>query len=203
MTVPIEPLSDLRLDRGLLHIFVAGPGYGEGIAVALPDTGWLLVDGCQVERAIPLLKIFTRWRGGDDRVECLVLTHPHKDHAMGFRRVLEETAPIRVGLTAPPEDPELPFRLLPPSADEATSEDLSRRVVQDALAAVRRYARARPGALLAMSAGVTIPVQRSPVTITTRSPPGATVAAAFVAALLGGALDPNELSAVIELVYGA
>jgi hypothetical protein len=201
--VPIEPLADLRLDRTLLHVFVAGPGYGEGIAIALPETGWLLVDGCQVERAAPLLRIFTRWRTADDRVDGLILTHPHKDHAMGFRRVLEETAPSRVALTAPPADPELPFRLLPQPADEATSEAVPRRVVQDALAAVQRYVRARPGALLAMSAGVAIPVQSSAVTVTTRSPPEATVSAAFAAALVGGALDPNELSAIIELVFGA
>ncbi|TVQ88165.1 MAG: hypothetical protein EA397_17370 [Deltaproteobacteria bacterium] len=38
-----------QLDRSLLHVFVAGPGTGEGIAIALPgpDLGWILIDGCR------------------------------------------------------------------------------------------------------------------------------------------------------------
>jgi hypothetical protein len=27
------------LDRALLHVFIAGPGYGEGLAIALPHAG--------------------------------------------------------------------------------------------------------------------------------------------------------------------
>ena len=46
---PASRLDELAiLSRDLLYVFVAGPGYGEGIAVAFPERGWLMVDGCQV-----------------------------------------------------------------------------------------------------------------------------------------------------------
>src|SRR5437868_8703617 len=90
------------LDRQWLHVFVAGPGYGEGIAVALPVQGWLVVDGCQVANGeLPILEILERWRGTDDPVDCAVLTHSHQDHAFGVRRVLEYAKPTTVGLAAP------------------------------------------------------------------------------------------------------
>jgi hypothetical protein len=42
----IEPLSSLiHLDRTLLYMFLAGPGYGEGIAIALPETGTFALSG--------------------------------------------------------------------------------------------------------------------------------------------------------------
>jgi hypothetical protein len=66
-----------QLDRSLLHLFVAGPGYGEAVAVALPERGWLLVDGCSVDDdGLPLRSILERWRGksGDDPIDCHALT---------------------------------------------------------------------------------------------------------------------------------
>ena len=56
------------LDRSLLHVFVAGPGYGEGIAIALPGQGWLLLDGCETTHGkLPLVAILERWRRADER----------------------------------------------------------------------------------------------------------------------------------------
>lgn len=64
-----------ELDRSLLHLFVAGPGEGEGIAVALPGSGWLMVDGCRTgpprRREFPLEHVWKRWSGPQDRVEAL------------------------------------------------------------------------------------------------------------------------------------
>lgn len=200
----IAPLDQLvALDRTLLYVFVAGPGYGEGVAVALPEIGWLLVDGCTVDRAVPLLSIYQRWRSAADNVDCLVLTHPHKDHAMGFRRVLEETLPRRVGLTAPPSDPDLALDVLAPGGAGVTSDDTRRRTVVDALGAIRRYASATPGALMGLCQGVEIPTATAGVAVTTRSPPELQVGAAYAAARIAGEFDPNELSAVIEVTFGA
>ena len=103
-----QPLSDLTapLDRSLLHVFVAGPGCGEGIAVALPGQGWILLDGCRVaEDALPLLAVLDRWQAPDDPIDALLLTHPHTDHAFGVRRVVEERAPAKLGVTTSPAEP--------------------------------------------------------------------------------------------------
>ncbi len=201
---PIAALSDLtELDRSLLYVFVAGPGIGEGVAVALPEIGWLLLDGCQVDRDVPLLAIYQRWRSADDHVACLALTHPHQDHAMGFRRVLEETAPRRVGLTSPPGRPWMLLGGLAPTQAGVSSDDQRRRVVIDALGAIRRYADERPGALLGLCEGVTIPTASAQVVVSTCSPPEALVAATYSGALMIGPRDANDLSTVIEVAFGA
>lgn len=202
-TVEIATIAELeRLDRELLYVFVAGPGYGEGVAVALPDVGWLLVDGCQAEQGVPLLRIYNRWRSAADHVDGLVLTHPHKDHAMGFRRVLEETGPRRVGITARPSNPEDALRVIAPGLAGVTSEETRRRTVLDALAAIQRFAATTPGGLLGLCEGVQIPTQCERVTVTTRSPPELVVEASYASVRLGKQLEPNELSAVIEVTYG-
>jgi glyoxylase-like metal-dependent hydrolase (beta-lactamase superfamily II) len=98
------------LDRSLIHVFVAGPGYGEGIAVALPDRGWLVLDGCRISNGrLPLLAILEQWRSGDEPVDALLLTHPHSDHAFGIREVIETTAPRHLGVTTSPTNPALIF----------------------------------------------------------------------------------------------
>lgn len=94
------------LDRSLLHVFVAGPGYGEGIAVALPHSGWIVLDGCRVSTGhLPILSILDRWRSPTEPVDALLLTHPHTDHAFGIRETIEGTAPRRIGVTTSPTTP--------------------------------------------------------------------------------------------------
>lgn len=191
------------LDRRLLHVFVAGPGYGEGVAVALPERGWLLVDGCLADQRPPLLSIVERWRHDDDPVDCLALTHPHKDHAQGFRRVLEETSPSYVGLTAPPEDPLSALAGLAPGLSAVTNDVLKRRAVLDALAAIQRFATARPSGLLALCAGSVVPTTSTRVDVIVRSPGALRIAAELAAYRLGAVADPNELCAVFEINFGA
>lgn len=198
------PLTELvELDRALLYLFVAGPGYGEGVAVALPERGWLLVDSCTVHGAIPLLSVYQRWRGDADQVDCLALTHPHRDHAMGFRAVLEETQPRRVGLTAPPATPDLALQEFAPAVTSITSDANRRRTVLDALGAIRRYADLNPGALMGLCEGVTIPTMSTRTTVTTRSPPEALIEATYAEARMAAVHDPNKLSAVLEVTFGA
>lgn len=57
------------LDRSLLHLFVTGPRDGEGLALALPGTGWVLIDSCQVSEGAWCIafddvgRVAGRWRG--------------------------------------------------------------------------------------------------------------------------------------------
>ena len=129
------------LDRTLLHVFVAGPGYGEGLAIALPHAGWLVIDGCHVaDEGLPLLEILKAWRDPAEAVDCVALTHPHRDHAAGIRRLIEETMPRCVALSTPPSNPARIFaaaddpRLVQPTSDR---QRLSRAL--DALRAIRKY----------------------------------------------------------------
>lgn len=196
-----------QLDRSHLHLFVAGPGYGEAVAVALPERGWLLIDGCSVgDDGLPLRSILERWRakGGDDPVDCLALTHPHKDHAIGFRTILESTNPTRVTLAAPPESP-LDGTVLAGHPEDAptTSEGLRRRAVADACAAIRRYHAAHPGRVISVGQGTPIPVSSPAVTVTVRSPRPEVIALATAAARAGTDIpDPNAVSTVFEIEFG-
>jgi hypothetical protein len=103
------PIDFGELDRDLLHVMVAGPGFGEGVAVALPGRGWILVDGCRVDGPVggdlPLAAIVERYRGSDDPISWMVLTHPHEDHAAGFAETLDRLQPDSVGLAGldPPQ----------------------------------------------------------------------------------------------------
>ncbi|TVQ97838.1 MAG: hypothetical protein EA398_14135, partial [Deltaproteobacteria bacterium] len=67
-----EPLSQLAtLDQDRVHLFVAGPGTGEAIAVHLPNEGWLLLDAATVNvrgsRHSPTVSIVEAW---SDRLNC-------------------------------------------------------------------------------------------------------------------------------------
>lgn len=192
------------LDRTLLHVFVAGPGVGEGIAVALPERGWFFVDGCQAGRGLPLLAIYRAWKDDPDPVDCMALTHPHTDHASGFRGVLEEVAPTHVAITAMPHDPLGAIDVLVPPGSAVTSAGQRRSVVADALGAFKRHAVAHPTSPLALHTGATIPTSTAAVEIVARGPDVSTIAAQFSAWRMGGpsVVDPNELSAVFELTFG-
>jgi hypothetical protein len=99
------------LERGRLHVFVAGPGKGEGIAVAFPGRGWMLIDGCRAgigsSGELPLRAIYQRWCRNADRardpVVGMVLTHPHQDHADGFAELVEELDPEKAYLADTPK----------------------------------------------------------------------------------------------------
>lgn len=98
------------LDRSLLHLFVTGPGYGEGLALALPGSGWVLIDSCHVSEGGPRPQeaILARFQGDDDPVLSLILTHPHKDHVLGFADLVRAASPEEIGVTGnPPPEPNL------------------------------------------------------------------------------------------------
>jgi hypothetical protein len=192
------------LDRSLMHVFVAGPGYGEGIAVALPHSGWIVLDGCRVSTGrLPILAILERWRSSTEPVEALLLTHPHADHAFGIRETIEATAPRRIGVTTSPSSPALVFATAEAglaAASPGALDQLRRRTVIDAMLAIRRRFDSAPGDLLALVDGAQVPVARPGVTAFVRAPDAALVHERLAGGRRG---DPNELSAVVELVFGA
>jgi beta-lactamase superfamily II metal-dependent hydrolase len=86
------------LEAQLLYVFVVGPGVGESIVVRAPGDHRLVVDGCAVgpEGSAPMTLLK---RYGARRVEGVVLTHPHLDHARGLAELLgaEDIDCISVG----------------------------------------------------------------------------------------------------------
>lgn len=192
------------LDRSLLHVFVAGPGYGEGVAVALPHSGWLLLDGCRVSTGrLPILAILDRWRSSGEPVEALLLTHPHTDHAFGIRETIEGTSPRRIGVTTSPASPALVFTTAEAelaAASPGSVDQLRRRTVIDAMLAIRRRFDATPADLIALVDGAQVPLSNSGIAAFVRAPDAALVHDRLAGGHRG---DPNELSAVVELVFGA
>lgn len=191
------------LDRSLLHVFVAGPGYGEGIAVALPHSGWLVLDGCQVSPGrFPVLEILERWRSASEPVEALLLTHPHTDHAFGIRDMIEVAKPRRIGVTTSPTSPELVFTALKAelaAVGPDTLAQLRKRTVVDAMLTIGRRFEAVPADLIALVDGADVLPAHPEVVVHVRAPDAALVHEQLAGGKRG---DPNELSAVVELVFG-
>ena len=104
----MERINPARpLGRDDLAVFVAGPGLGEGVAVALPGGGWILIDGCRtggnVGEDVPLRPIWSTWRrDAADTVKWMLLTHPHGDHVLGFAEVVDAVQPENIGMAGPP-----------------------------------------------------------------------------------------------------
>src|SRR5690606_34016910 len=117
--------------------------YGEGIAIALPGKGWLLLDGCETrDGELPLVAILERWRQPDEPIDAVLLTHPHTDHVYGLRDLIETTAPARVGVTTLPTEPDRIFRAFGATApDRAATRDSRRgsRVLEGMLALRTRF----------------------------------------------------------------
>jgi len=143
-----------ELDRSLLHVFVAGPGTGEGVLVALPDTkGWIAVDGCKVGAEGCLDWLLLEMKGEDEPLALLVLTHPHEDHAAGIPELLERYQPTEVLVTA--DSPvgknlvEQAGGWLTAQKHAATDAGLTLKHATAALVAIASWADANPGRLVA------------------------------------------------------
>lgn len=121
--------TELRED--LLYLVVFGPGYGESIAVRVPPSSWLIVDSLTAEPDFipPALAMMTEHGAS---WSALILTHPHEDHAAGWRALLDSAGEGPVGCALP---------YVPPATSWTHSDDakthLERGTVEDALAAVQ------------------------------------------------------------------
>lgn len=197
-----------RLDRDHLHVFVAGPGLGEGVAVALPESGWLLVDGCTTGtdgRGLPLEAIVTRFRASaDEPVVAMVLTHPHEDHVGGFAELIDALRPRVIGLLAWESPRRGALRALR-SRPASTTDRLRQGSVLRALSAVDRWAEEHPGKLLALCDGVPVPVAPSPAKVIARAPHEDEVVVFVTTEKLQGGYcrDTNRISIVLEVEHGA
>lgn len=209
-------LQDLdSLDRSRLHVFVAGPGTGEGIAVALPEPGlgWVLVDGCRTNRdprgeELSLRWLLRRFRGDPDAdpVRAMVLTHPHADHADGLGELIVELDPECVGIASPDPPASTLASLYGAVVDAEPWSDAEAarrsRQVEAAFKAMRRWEdiHGRPTTALRDGLGWTW----DGVSLATRAP-----TEDELGALLDGVdrktvrAVANRMSLVLELTFGA
>ncbi len=143
MLPPSRELSELGppLRREHLHVFVADPGRGEGIAIALPARGWVVIDSCRAATGASVpFEIVERWRSpDDDPVLWAILSHPHEDHADGFAEIVDGLSPKHIGIAG--------ARSLPRYIDILRDAELPRRTedrrrasqVATALRAIRSW----------------------------------------------------------------
>jgi hypothetical protein len=202
-----EDLERLEvLDRRFLHVFVAGPGRGEGIAVVLPHRGWLVVDGCRaVDGSFPLEHILTQWLAKDDRIEALLLTHPHDDHVAGIPRVIEGYNPAVIALVA--SDPPTASLVLEVIARykraRTTAERLDADAVYAAISAIQTWADKPGHTLLPVTDGTVIEVgAQAAVRICAPTRSGLTRFLREEGRERRMLARANEMSAVAEIAFG-
>ena len=129
------------LDRDHLHVFVVGPGRGEGIAIALPRSGWVLLDGAtSADRKSCLVATVEKWRAStDEPVELCVLSHPHDDHIDGFVEMLPALKPQRIALAGCDGAPKY-VDILTNASSPSNTDDLQKASkVRAAFAAIRLW----------------------------------------------------------------
>lgn len=205
-----ESLSSLEtLRRDWIHVFVAGPGQGEGIAIALPKRGWLLIDGCGTGERFPLEEIVKRWRGPaeEDPIHAMVLTHPHHDHVEGFAELIDALQPERIAVTAGQAPGETLLRttraLLGGRAGENTHGTLLSQKVLAAIVALERWEEKNPGCLLGLTEGQTL-LTHECVSICARAPHVIGLTRFLKKQGLERRLqqEANHISLVLELRFG-
>lgn len=87
----------------LLYVVVFGPGFGESIVLRIPGEAWIVVDGCQFGATSYPANLL---REDGKRWSCVILTHPHLDHASGLEAVID--GPSEAGSILGCVEPTLP-----------------------------------------------------------------------------------------------
>lgn len=207
------PLHETELDRSRLNIFVCGPGYGETIVIGLPTRGWIVIDGAGAKGDYPAHTILET-HAGDEPIDLVLLTHPHKDHRCGLRALLSHTElepQIRkvgcvAALAGTPAKSALAAELAS-SAEfhvDAADERLWTGELRALFERVRSLWADRPETRLNVEAGVVVPSSSEGVHLRVLAPTSKDVAQFFAAPDLSRRLlaRANDLSAVIDLTYG-
>lgn len=190
------------VDPDLLYVFVAGPGQGEAIVVHAPGGAWIVVDGCRSDKKtdgteLPVQALLGKL--GARVVELLVLTHPHRDHAIGIPQVVDAFRPRRVALSGCPKPgPDLAAEAIRLHGLGA-SADQHQRAVLGAIAAIINHTTLNGAELIPLHNGASIPFGRT--IIHARSPDPT-----FLARLFGNGTafqHANEISGVLEVACGS
>lgn len=91
--MPLPTLPPLK--EAPLSLIVFGPGFGESILIRTPEGRWAAIDSARRARrgqpAVNPARALIEELKVD--LDLLVLTHPHLDHAKGFRDLLELGGP--------------------------------------------------------------------------------------------------------------
>lgn len=218
---PPELALPAALDRRRLHFFVLGSGVGECVLVALPEEGWLVIDGCGPKKALPALALLRKYRAPQEPIDAVILTHPHADHYQGIVELLDDAtlgaAIQRIGCVAEYVGTKsveaaagssltLESDVLtrtPPTNDPLVETELGRaRVV---LNRIRSEWEEHPDKQLRLRHGVFIPLKAQGVTAQVMWPEPSVVQRFFQsdAALRQRiAQEANRLSAVLDLRFG-
>ncbi|MFT3714068.1 MAG: hypothetical protein QM817_40925 [Archangium sp.] len=198
----MSSLTDLN--REWLHVFVAGPGKGEGIAVALPNEGWLFIDGCATSDGKPLRRLYDRFATVSEPVVGVIWTHPHQDHADGVAELIAELSPGFVGIAGADADSvvEAWLRGARLRGDRrATSTALKENVVGRAMKSIEYLLGEDPNGLIRLHSGIALPMP-SGITATVRGPERKELLAYLVSLRLTGDFDDvNDFSTVVELEF--
>lgn len=91
-------MSLANLKDDLLYLVVFGPGFGESIVLRIPPSTWIIVDGCRAGSVVPAAQLLSKYKA---KWSCVVLTHPHLDHATGLDAILDLPGSGPVGCAAP------------------------------------------------------------------------------------------------------
>ncbi|QSQ21427.1 MBL fold metallo-hydrolase [Pyxidicoccus parkwayensis] len=198
-----------RLDRRWLHLFVCGPGTGEGLALALPGSGWVFVDACMIDGRSPQQLLLEQYRepAGVDPLRAMVLTHPHQDHASGFAELVDVLVPESIATTGNPPPKyhlvEAVEALLSSTSSQVTSARTPAATVLAAARAIKEWERKTGRQLAPLRDGEALSTGTSLASIACRAPTDADITS-----LLGPPPSPhlarnaNHLSAVLEVLFG-
>jgi len=202
------------LDRTKLNLFLAGPGRGEGMAIALPAPalGWIFVDGCKVDPGVfPLEALWRRYRQGEEATEGIVLTHPHDDHYEGMIELLDSTSPRWLACVATHHadggslEKEIIGRRDDPLLVDGSPLDLALRRVKRLLSRIQNMWSWGHSKRVLLRAGGRLPLERTDLVIDIVAPDPAGTRAFFEGDDLPQRIRTraNEVSAVLQIRYGS
>ncbi len=91
--------APLSVDR--LYMFVFGPGFGETVLLRIPPDTWIVIDSFRARDFAAANLVLQNFQAN---ASLIVLTHPHKDHVLGFIDLLENSNKALIGALLPNDD---------------------------------------------------------------------------------------------------